>query len=66
MSHHSAETAIAAVLESPSTSRWLRDALSAALGRDAVDAVNDAEVLLDLLSGRLEGLFKTVTPPPGS
>jgi len=44
-------------LKSPSTSYWLRDALAAALQRDALDAVRDAEYLAELLRARLERRF---------
>lgn len=42
------------VLNDPATSYWLKDALASALGRDPVDAANDAEVLLDVLAHRLK------------
>lgn len=37
------------LIDSPSTSYWLRDALRAALQRDRVDALRDAETLLRAL-----------------
>ena len=37
-------------LADPSTSYWLRDALKSAMKRDPVDAINDAEALLKLLT----------------
>lgn len=40
------------VLRDPAASLWLRQALSSALLRDPVDAVNDAEVLVRLLDER--------------
>lgn len=40
------------LLASPSTSVWLREALTAALMRDPVDAANDAEVLAEVLARR--------------
>jgi hypothetical protein len=43
---------IHAILESPTSSYWLRQALHSALERDSVDAANDAEHLSDLLSRR--------------
>ncbi len=43
------ERRIAAVVASVGTSYWLRDALRAAVARDPVDAVDDAETLLALL-----------------
>jgi hypothetical protein len=38
----------------PSTSYWLRNAIQTSMARDPVDSVNDAELLLSLLSARLE------------
>lgn len=38
----------------PDCSTWLRGAIVRALGRDPVDAVADAEILLSILSARLE------------
>ena len=40
------------LLKDPSTSFWLRNALIAALSRDAVDAANDAEILARVLDRR--------------
>lgn len=37
------------VLASPTTSYWLKNALNAALQRDAVDAYYDAKLLAELL-----------------
>jgi hypothetical protein len=37
------------IFADPSASRWLQDALRAALHRDPVDAANDAEVLAGIL-----------------
>lgn len=45
--------AIGQVLKDPSTSRWLKEALQASLSRDSVDAVNDADLLAELLDGKL-------------
>ena len=50
-------TCIVAVLDDPATSRWLKSALSGALERDAVDAVNDAEVLVELLTARASAVI---------
>ncbi|HFL7769811.1 TPA: hypothetical protein ACG47G_004354 [Pseudomonas aeruginosa] len=41
------------LLTSPGTSYWLRDAISSSMRRDPVDALSDAEVLLDVLRRRL-------------
>jgi len=42
------------ILSDPETSNWLHDALRKSLNRDPVDAVNDAEFLLDFLKARLK------------
>lgn len=41
------------LLEDPTTSTWLKQALTTALRRDPVDAVYDAEVLTQTLRRRL-------------
>jgi hypothetical protein len=40
------------LLTDPSTSFWLRNALTSALSRDPVDATNDAEILARVLDHR--------------
>ena len=40
---------ISHVLNSPTTSYWLKSALRSALNRDCVDAAHDAEVLAQVL-----------------
>lgn len=42
------------ILSDPSTSQWMRDSLRTALGRDPVDAANDAELLAKLLAEAAE------------
>ena len=42
------------ILSYPTITDWLHDALRKSLDRDAVDAVNDAEFLLDFLKERLK------------
>ena len=44
-----AERRIHAAIADPTASYWLRDAARAAIARDPVDAVNDADFLLGLL-----------------
>lgn len=44
----------AEVLQSPTASTWLKDALRAALNRDVVDASHDAEVLAMILGKRCD------------
>ncbi|MFC0698161.1 hypothetical protein [Paraburkholderia humisilvae] len=45
------------VLDSPSTSYWLKNALRALLERDAVDATRDAELLVELMVARLNEML---------
>ena len=47
-------TVIGAILEDQAASSWLKCALTAALDRDPVKALNDAEVLTGLLRIRCE------------
>ena len=42
------------ILEGPGTSTWMKLALTTALNRDPVDAVNDAELLAMVLGHRTE------------
>jgi hypothetical protein len=46
------------ILNGPGTSHWLKNALTSALDRDPVDAVNDAE-LLAMVLGHQAGQIKT-------
>lgn len=43
------------LLSAPDVSYWLKNALTSALRRDPVDAVNDAELLTEVLQGQLAG-----------
>lgn len=45
------------ILQDPTASYWLKDALRQSLGRDPVDAVNDAEWLAEYLRSRLHSLM---------
>lgn len=45
------------VIEDPSTSNWMRQALTGALGCDPVDAANDAHVLKQLLEHRADAIL---------
>ncbi len=45
------------ILNDPAVSDWLKTALRAALARDPVDAVNDAEILLQVLNEKLDALM---------
>jgi hypothetical protein len=51
---------IQTILDDPAASEWLKTALRAALARDPVDVVNDAEVLCETLKQRLDDLFQTI------
>ena len=44
------------LLASPEISFWLKDAIRANLKRDPVDALNDAELLANVMKRRLEQL----------
>ncbi len=46
------------LLKDPSTSFWLRNALTSALSRDPVDAANDAEVLARVLDRQCRLILK--------
>lgn len=48
----SADRNVERTLASDAASPWLKEALRAALARDAVDAANDAEALWQLLHAR--------------
>mgnify|MGYP000679774516 CR=1 FL=1 len=52
--HSSALDLADRLINEPDCSAWLRGAIVRALGRNPVDAVSDAEVLLSILSARLE------------
>lgn len=45
------------LLSDLSISFWLKNALTSALERDAVDALNDAELLVVVLKNRLDHIF---------
>lgn len=47
------------IVDDPATSEWLRLALTDAMARDPVDAANDAETLLSVLTMRAELLLRT-------
>ena len=53
-----AQERIDAVFCNPAASYWLKDALRAALKRDIVDALNDAEELCDVLEEILRETVK--------
>ena len=45
------------IMADPAASFWLKEALQKAITRDPVDALNDAEVLVAVLKGRLDSLL---------
>ena len=55
------------ICEDPAISYWLRDALLSALGRDPVDAANDAGLLSVVLDKRADEILKAGgrSPPAG-
>ena len=62
-----AERRIAAVIADPATTYWLKSALKSSLGRDPVDAVDDAEALHELLNARTGALlYETVDAVDGA
>jgi hypothetical protein len=50
---------VQALLASPSSSVWLKVALQSALERDPVEAARDAELLAEVLSGRVGAALRT-------
>ncbi len=48
------------ILNGPGTSHWLKNALMAALDRDPVDAVNDAELLAMVLGHRADRINESL------
>lgn len=50
--HQPAVPDVESILNDPSASFWLKDALRSALQRDPVDAARDAEVLAAVLTNR--------------
>lgn len=55
--HLKSEDRVQQSLASPSVSFWLKDALRAMTGRDVVDALNDAELLVKVLTARFEEIL---------
>jgi len=53
----SAPPTVATVFDDPSSSYWLRHALTTAFTRDPVDALNDAEVLVKILTNWNNGIY---------
>lgn len=47
------------ILKDPAASHWLKQALSSALLRDPVDAINDAEVLARVLDERCRSILNS-------
>lgn len=53
------DDSIQTILNDPAASDWLKTALRAALARDPVDAINDAETLCETLKQRLDDILQT-------
>ena len=45
------------LLANPATSNWLKNAITSARKRDVVDALNDAEILVEVLTVDLDNAF---------
>ncbi len=50
------------VINDPSASTWLREALKQSLERDPVDAASDAELLAELLDQRCTEVLSAACP----
>ncbi|GAN80409.1 hypothetical protein [Acidocella aminolytica] len=55
--NHTITDEINAVMTDPAASGWIKAALEGALHRDPVDAMNDAEFLLAVLTRRLNNIL---------
>ena len=53
------------ILSCYSTSFWLKDALKSSVQRDCVDALNDAEFLVAILSKRYQKIVDMGAAPKG-
>lgn len=51
-----------ALFDDPAASFWLKNALKTALQRDPVDALNDAQILVELLQAHLADTFADFPP----
>lgn len=60
--NHAIFDEINSVMTDPSASSWVKAAFEAAIERDPVDAVNDAEFLLAALTRRLDSGFRVDKP----
>ena len=56
--HHAARLCEAQILQSLSTSFWLREAIKSLAQRDPLDALNDAETLLQVQRQRLDDMVQ--------
>jgi hypothetical protein len=45
------------ILQDPAASWWLKESLIRALSRDPVDALGDAEILVEVLKARMDALL---------
>lgn len=56
--NHAMFDEINAVMTDPAATSWVKSAFEAAITRDPVDAVNDAEFLLAALTRRLDNVVR--------
>ena len=52
------DTSVDRIILDPTTSYWLQDALVVLRQRDPVDAVNDAEMLADIMRERFDAMVE--------
>ena len=52
------DTCVDRIILAPTTSYWLQDALVVLRQRDPVDAVNDAEMLADIMRERFDAMVE--------
>jgi transposase len=52
------DTCVDRIILDPATSYWLQDALVVLRQRDPVDAVNDAEMLADIMRERFDAMVE--------
>lgn len=52
------DTCVDRIILDPTTSYWLQDALVVLRQRDPVDAVNDAEMLADIMRERFDAMVE--------
>ncbi len=58
-----AERPIKWILDHPNFSSWLKDSIRTAIERDPVEALNDAELLLQLIRARTDAIVQETLDP---